>query len=127
MNAGPQYAFCSLVLPGWGASKVSSGQNGYLTGSAYLLSLSMAGVTKVLENLDYKAYQEAQNQNAASEAYDAVNADRKLFMVCIGAVGLAYVYDFSWSLVKGFGNIKKSAYYRKKLKESPIDVKLSKF
>ena len=127
LNAGPQYAFCSLVLPGWGASKVSSGQNGYLTGSAYLLSLSMAGVTKVLENLDYKAYQEAQNQNAASEAYDAVNADRKLFMVCIGAVGLAYVYDFSWSLVKGFGNIKKSAYYRKKLKESPIDVKLSKF
>jgi hypothetical protein len=48
-------------------------------------------------------------------------------MVCIGAVGLAYVYDFSWSLVKGFSNIKKSAYYRKKLKDSPIDVKLSKF
>ena len=123
LNAGPQYAFCSLVLPGWGASKVSSGQKGYSTRATYLLFLSIAGVAKWKEKLDYKTYQAA----PPNTAYDAVNRTRKVFMVCIGAVGLAYVYDFSWSLVKGFGNIKKSAYYRKKLKESPIDVKLSKF
>ncbi len=127
LNAGPQYAFCSLILPGWGASKVSSGEKGYLTGFYYLLSLTSAGLTKLLEysnNLDYK---NAQSQYEADLAYDAVNTSRKLFVLSYGAVGIAYVYDFTWSLVKGFGNIKKSAYYRKKLKQAPIDVKLSNF
>ena len=127
LNAGPQYAFCSLVLPGWGASKVSNGENGYLTGLAYLLSLSIAGVTKILEIADYKVYEEATSQSIADQAYTEVNGDRKLFLVSLGAVGLAYVYDFTWSLVKGFGNIKKTAYYRKQLKMAPMDVKLSNF
>ena len=127
LNAGPQYAFCSLIFPGWGASKVSSGEKGYLTGALYLLSLTSAGLTKLLEysnNLDYK---NAKTQDEADLAYDAVNISRKLFLFSLGTVGITYVYDFTWSLVKGFGNIKKSAYYRKKLKQAPIDVKLSNF
>jgi len=75
-------------------------------------------------NLDYK---NAKTQDEADLAYDAVNISRKLFLFSLGTVGITYVYDFTWSLVKGFGNIKKSAYYRKKLRQAPIDVKLSNF
>ena len=83
--------------------------------------------TKILEIADYKVYEEATSQSIADQAYTEVNGDRKLFLVSLGAVGLAYVYDFTWSLVKGFGNIKKTAYYRKQLKMAPMDVKLSNF
>lgn len=125
LNAGPQYAFYSLILPGWGSGKVSSGEHGYLTGFTYLLSLSSAGLTKLMEKNDYKEYTDAQSQYLAETAYTAANQDRKLFLLSLGVVGFTYVYDFTWSVVKGFGNIKKASVYRKELKQGPMLVKLS--
>ena len=127
LNAGPQYAFYSLILPGWGANKVSSGENGYLTGVAYLLSLGTVVLTKYMDELSETAYEQAETQIEADAAYESYNTGRKLFLLSVGAVGIIYVYDFTWSLVKGFGNIKKSSFYRKKLKQAPIDVKISNF
>ena len=125
LNAGPQYAFCSLVLPGWGAGKVSSGEKGTLTGLSYLLSLSLAAVFKGLEKIDYANYEQADSQLDAETDYEDANSNRKLFLVSLGIVGLTYVYDFTWSLVKGFGNIKKSSVYRNELKKGPVIVTLA--
>jgi hypothetical protein len=123
LNAGPQYAFYSLILPGWGAAKVSSGENGYLTGTAYLLALGAAGLTKIMERADYQIYLDSQTQNDAETAYSAANFDRKLFLMSIGVVGISYVYDFSWSLVRGFSNVQKAHQFKKELKQSPKLVK----
>lgn len=114
-----------MILPGWGSGKVSSGEHGYLTGFTYLLSLSSAGLTKLMEKNDYKEYTDAQSQYLAETAYTAANQDRKLFLLSLGVVGFTYVYDFTWSVVKGFGNIKKASVYRKELKQGPMLVKLS--
>mgnify|MGYP006977545590 FL=1 len=110
-------------MPGWGAAKVSSGENGYLTGTAYLLALGAAGLTKIMERADYQIYLDSQTQNDAETAYSAANFDRKLFLMSIGVVGISYVYDFSWSLVRGFSNVQKAHQFKKELKQSPKLVK----
>lgn len=125
LNAGPKYAFYSLVLPGWGSSKVSSGEHGYLTGLTYLLAVTGAAVTKIQENSEYNDYLNAGSQYQAEDAYQTVNETRKLFLLCIGTAAITYVYDFSWALVKGFGNVKKASVYKKALKKAPLPVQLS--
>ncbi len=125
LNAGPKYAFYSLILPGWGSAKVSSGEHGFLTGFSYLIALSSAGLTKLMEKGDYQDYKDAETQYAAETAYTAANQDRKLFLISLGVVGFTYVYDFTWSVVKGFGNVKSAHAYKKELKQSPLLVKLS--
>jgi hypothetical protein len=127
LNAGPQYAFYSLILPGWGSSKVSSGERGYLVGLTYLAALSTTAFSKLLEKSNYTDYENSTIQLDADAAYDLAKSNRKLFLVSLGLVGVTYVYDFTWSLVKGFGNIKKSSVVKKKLKKEPIEVKLTKF
>ena len=127
LNAGPQNAFYSLIFPGWGANKVSSGEKQFLTGFAYVLTGGIALLAKGINELYKLSYQEADSQIEADATYESYNAGRKLFLVSLGAVGIIYVSDFTWTLVKGFGNIKKSSFYRKKLKQGPIDVKISNF
>jgi hypothetical protein len=127
LNAGPQYAFYSLILPGWGSAKVSSGQRGYLEGLVYLASLASTGFFKVLERSSYSDYENATQQSDADAAYEEANSNRKFFLISIGLVGAMYVYDFSWSLVKGFNNIKQASVIKKKLKKQLIEVKTSNF
>jgi hypothetical protein len=127
LNAGPKYALYSLLLPGLGSSKVSSGQRGYLDGLVYLASLTSSGIFKLLEKSKYSDYQNSINPTVIEESYSAANSNRKLFLISLGLAGVMYVYDFSWALANGFGNIKKSSTIKKKLKSQSIEVKTSKF
>jgi hypothetical protein len=127
LNAGPQYAFYSLILPGWGSAKVSSGERGYLEGLAYLTGLASAGLFKVLERSSYSEYEDATTQVEAVANFDSATGSRRLFLISLGLAGVMYVYDFSWSVYRGFKNIKKASEIKKKIKNKPIEVKTSNF
>jgi hypothetical protein len=127
LNAGPQYAFYSLILPGWGSAKVSSGERGYLEGLAYLTGLASAGLFKVLERSSYSEYEDATTQEEAVANFDSATGSRRLFLISLGLAGVMYVYDFSWSVYRGFKNIKKASEIKKKIKNKPIEVKTSNF
>jgi hypothetical protein len=122
LNTGPQHAFLSLLLPGWGSYKVSNGQKGILAGMTAIASLGAAGLLKVLEKMEMKEYKTAETQSQAEASYESANQIRKLFLTSLGIAGITYVYDFSWSLVKGFSNIKRSKYYRETLEKGHIKV-----
>jgi len=127
LNAGPQYAFYSLILPGWGSAKVSSGERGYLEGLAYLTGLASAGLFKVLERSSYSDYEDAITQEDAVTNFDSATGSRRLFLISLGLAGVIYVYDFSWSMYRGFKNLKKASEIKKKIKNKPIEVKTSNF
>jgi uncharacterized protein Smg (DUF494 family) len=123
LNSGPQHAFLSLLFPGWGSHKVSNGNNGFLTSLLAVVALGTSGLSKIMEKIEMGKYTKAESQNDAESSYESANNSRKLFVISLGVAGLTYVYDFSWSFVKGFSNIKKSKYYRVNLKKGPIKVK----
>jgi hypothetical protein len=122
INAGPLYAFGSLILPGWGSMKVSSGERGILVGLSYIASVGLAGLFKFSEWNDLSKLNEANYQAEYDAAFESANANRKLFLVSLGTASLIYVYDFSWSLIKGFGNIKRGREIKNKINKSPIIV-----
>lgn len=126
INAGPLYAFGSLILPGWGSMKVSSGERGLLVGLSYIASVGLTGLFKFSEWNDLSKLDDATSQAESDAAFESANANRKLFLVSLGTAALIYVYDFSWSLIKGFGNIKKGRELKMKINKSPIIVVSSK-
>jgi hypothetical protein len=123
LNSGPQHAFLSLLLPGWGSYKVSNGKKGVLAGLTAIAALGSSGILKVLEKIELKEYKNAETQSNAEASHESANQIRKLFLTALGVAGVTYIYDFTWSMVKGFSNIKQSKYYRETLVKGHIKVK----
>lgn len=132
LNSGPKYAFLSLLLPGWGSSKVSNYEfnRGFLPGFLYVLSIGSAGGFLGLEYLGKANEGIHYTTNSDGDVVQSENSSFLLktgFYLSLGVAGATCIYDFSWSLIKGFQNVKKSSSLKKKLKEQPVEVLTTKF
>ena len=131
LNSGPRYAFRSLLLPGLGSSKVSSNEpnRGFLTGFLFVFSIASAGGILGLEYLSNHSFENMSNHSDTdiSNREFSSNVLKTGFYISLGIAGATYIYDFGWSLIKGFQNIKKSSSLKKKLKVQPVEVLTTKF
>lgn len=121
-NSGPLNSIYSLVLPGWGTSKVTDGKKGKGRLTLFLLSSALSVGSKIYSDSEYKKYRGTTNQIEAEKFYETANIANKVFLLSIGITGVIYIHDFFWVFGKGIKNNNQSKEFKSKLKNGSIKV-----
>lgn len=120
---GPLSAAYSLVLPGWGTSKVTDGQKGKIRGMVFLLSAVVCAGTKIYSDIEYRNYKKTVSSTGSdASAFKKANGAHKVSIIFGGIACVTYVYDFAWVVNKGIKNDKQSKELTNRLKNGPIKI-----
>lgn len=113
---GPSNAFKSLLIPGWGMSRVSGGQkSGWVTAiSVYGFIAASAGF-KAYSISEYDKYHKSSTQTDMDTHFDNANFSNKAFFVCASTAAFIWVYDIIWVANKGFQNNREARQYKNNL------------
>lgn len=105
---GPENAFRSLLLPGWGDAKVRGKDRKYWWITAGTLGLVGSGVFFALNSRNqYDKYKAAEKPDEAQSNYDKAKSQGKIATILLVAGGAAWLCDIALVAVKGFHNQKK--------------------
>jgi len=110
---GPQNAFLSIVVPGWGVNKVTGGEkNGVsITVWSYLLVGSAIGL-KIASDNNYQKYHQARDQENIDKYYKRAN-DLNKTAYWVGGLGAGlWVGNFIWVTGKGFKNLNEQRKFK---------------
>jgi len=111
---GPTNGFRSLLVPGWGVSRVSGGQKKGLVTTITVYSLVAASaIFKVYSDSEYKKYHNATDQNEMDSHYQNANSSNKGFLICAGAAATIWLFDVILVTAKGFKNNKEAKSFKK--------------
>lgn len=122
-NSGPLNSIYSMVLPGWGTSKVADTKKGAGRMTLFLLSAAISVGSKIYSDSEYNKYKRAINQTDGGKLYyESANIANKVFLISGGIAAVIYVYDISWVFGKGIKNVSHSKEFKNKLKNGPIKV-----
>ena len=121
-TSGPSAVFYSFLMPGWGTSKVTFGEKGKKTLNSFLLTVGLAGISKLYSNAQYKRYLKSTNQSDIDRYYQNANFSHQLALISAGVSATIYLYDICWVWSRGLKNKRESKVLRKSLRKGPITV-----
>jgi hypothetical protein len=102
---GPTNGFRSLLVPGWGVSRVSGGQKSGLATSITVYGLiGASAILKLYSDSEYKKYHNATDQGEMDTHYQNANGANKGFLICAGAAATVWLLDVILVTTKGFKN-----------------------
>ncbi len=113
---GPTNAFRSLLIPGWGVSRVSGGQKSGLVSTITVYGLiATSAIFKVYSDSEYKKYHNATDQSEMDSHYQNANFSNKAFLICAGTAATVWLLDVILVAAKGFKNNSESRTFKKSL------------
>jgi hypothetical protein len=120
--AGPACAFYSMLMPGWGASKVTYGLKGKGVKS-YFLSFTMIAIAlNMVSNQPYNQDMRASSQSESDKLYSEANVLHQAALVSSGIAASFYMYDIIRVCRYGLKNKRNSRAYKKLLREKPLMI-----
>jgi hypothetical protein len=121
-NNGPSCAAYSLLLPGWGTSKITDGQQGKIRTILFLASAVICAGSKIYSDIEYRNYKNSYLSQGSDTYFNRANGANKVFIISGGIATITYIYDFAWVLNKGIKNGKQSGELTNKLKNGYIKI-----
>lgn len=119
---GPEAALYSLVLPGLGSYKVTTGRKGLLRFESFLVSAGIAVGAEMLSRNTYDEYLAANEPQKMNDLYNKANLYHKISLVAAGLTASIYVYELVDAFHLGLKNTKRTKYVREELKKKPISI-----
>jgi hypothetical protein len=121
-SAGPACAFYSMLMPGWGASKVSYGKKGKWMKACFMSFTVLTIGAKVLSDQSFNKYLQASSQSESDKLYSEANVLHQAALVSAGLAASFYVYDIIRVFRYGVKNKLKSRAYKKMLRNTPVMI-----
>ena len=119
---GPEAALYSLVLPGLGSYKATTGRKGLLRFESFLVSAGIAVGAEMLSRNTYDEYLAANEPQKMNDLYNKANLYHKISLVAAGLTASIYVYELVDAFHMGLKNTKRTKYVREELKKKPISI-----
>ena len=119
---GPEAALYSLVLPGLGSYKATTGRKGLLRFESFLVSAGIAVGAEMLSRNTYDEYLAANEPQKMNDLYNKANLYHKISLVAAGLTASIYVYELVDAFHLGLKNTKRTKYVREELKKKPISI-----
>jgi hypothetical protein len=119
---GPEAAFFSMLMPGMGTLKVTSGKKGWGRFTCFLLSSGLAIGSKLYSDAQHKSYLNATSQTDIDKYYTNANVSHKIALISGGISASIYLHDIIWVISKGAKNLKSSKPLRKQLQQGPVQI-----
>ena len=111
---GPSNGFRSLLIPGWGVSRVSGGQKSGLVSAITVYGLiATSAIFKIYSDSEYKKYHSATDQSEMDSHYQNANFSNKAFLICAGTAATVWLLDVILVTAKGFKNNKEARAFKK--------------
>ena len=107
---GPWTAVNSILLPGWGARKVTYNEkNGWGRFAMVVVPLLTSFTFEMMSRSNYDKYRKADTSiegNMASDYYSKASSQRKISLAFAGIGVAAYVFNITWVINHGIKNNK---------------------
>jgi len=117
-RGGPANVVYSMILPGWGTSKVTNGFKGKGRMRLFLISAALSIGSKIYSNSQYDKYKsEAYDRDQYYEKADIAN---KVFLISGGISATIYLNDILYVFGRGIKNNNKSRNLKNELRKGPI-------
>jgi len=121
-NSGPMKCLYSMLLPGFGTSKVTDGKRGKGRMIFFLLTTAVSIGSKVYSNIQFDKYRNEGDPYKAESYYDNANKANKAFLISGGIAATIYINDILYVFGRGIKNNNKSRNLKKELRRGSIQL-----
>lgn len=120
---GPLTMFCSILIPGWGARRVTySEKKGWDRFGSVVVPFALSVISKSISNSMYNKYLNSTNQENINKYYKNANGWNKSAIVFAGISSSFYIYDIIWVFRQGLKNNKEKNKIKQKISINKLQV-----